>query len=85
MLVVVHACGCGFGMRKSLMWVKGESGPCMSFVTAMGVLSCFANFVLFWQLVVGHIESWIFVVIKVSRDGSLVFVASIKIVHYWLA
>jgi hypothetical protein len=81
MLVVVRACGCGFGMRKSLMWVKGGSGSCMSFVTAVGVLSCFANFVLFWQFVVGHIEGWVFVVIKVLRNDSLVFVASIHHIH----
>jgi hypothetical protein len=74
--------GCGFGIRKSLIWVKAKSGLCMSFVTAMDVLSCIVNFLLFWQLVVGHIEGWIFVVIKVLGNGSLVFVASIKIVHY---
>jgi hypothetical protein len=77
--------GCGFGMRKSLMWVKAKSGLCMSFVITMGVLSCIVNFVLFWQLVVGHIEGWAFVVIKVLENDSLVFVASVKIVHYWLA
>ena len=67
------------------MRVKAKTGPCMSFVTTMGVLSCIASFVLFWQMVIGHIGGWVFVVIKVSGDGNLVFVASMKIVHYWLA
>jgi hypothetical protein len=48
----------------------------------MGALSCIASFVLFWQMVIGHIEGWVFVVIKVSRDGNLVFIASMKIVQY---
>ena len=51
----------------------------------MSVLSCIASFVLFWQMVVGHIGGCVLVIIKVSRDGSLVFVASMKIVQYWLA
>jgi hypothetical protein len=48
----------------------------------MGVLSCITSFVLFSQMVVGHIEGWVFVVIKVLGDDTLVFVASIKIVQY---